>query len=320
MSATELTVRGKQIADDGAGFLSLNDMWKLAAEPTSKSPPQWRRLPTSIDLIEATVQNMGKSHVKAKSGDGSVIYSKSGKGGGTFAHPVLALAYAEYLEPSLGVEVREVYLRFRGGDPLLADETLQRAGDEANRWTAQRAMSRVLRKEYTATLQDHGVLSGQAMAQCTDGIYRGFLGRTTKQELKIRNLPASASLRDEMNFVDLTGVMLTEALATEDIKEANRQGHSECYQSSKRSGLAVRKVIDEQRAARTPSATEQATPDTLEAKVSHRKKPKAPRSADDKEQSERFIETAQDYDTDESGKSFTEAFKKAVPEKKKQPK
>lgn len=248
-----ITVRGHTIADDGNGFLSLNDMWRLAGEPTSKSPPQWRRLPTTTELVGATIQNMGKSHVKGKSKDGSVIYSKSGKGGGTYAHPVLALAYAEYLEPALGVEVREIYLRFRGGDPLLADETLQKAGEEANRWAAQRAMSRVLRKEYTATLQDHGVSSSRAMGQCTDGIYRGFLGRTTKQELKMRNLPATANLRDEMNFVDLTGVMLSEALATEDIREGNRQGQSECYQSSKRSGTAVRKLIDEQRDARRAS-------------------------------------------------------------------
>lgn len=267
-----LTVRGHTIADDGNGFLSLNDMWRLVGEPASKAPPQWRRLPTTLELIAAALQNMGKSHVKAKSEDGSVVYSKSGKGGGTYAHPVIALSYAEYLEPSLGVEVREVYLRFRGGDPLLADETLQKAGGDANRWAAQRAMSRVLRKEFTATLQDHGVSSSRAMGQCTDGIYRGFLGRTTKEELKNRNLPASANLRDEMNFVDLTGVMLSEALATEDIRDANRQGHSECYQSSKRSGTAVRKLIDDQRAARLAPPEEPAPKPT---KRPARKKPEA---------------------------------------------
>lgn len=45
------------------------------------------------------------------------------------------------------------------------------------------------------------------------------------------------------------------------------------------------------------------------------RKPKVPKTADDKEQSERFIETARKYETDETGKEFERAFKKAVPTK-----
>ena len=46
------------------------------------------------------------------------------------------------------------------------------------------------------------------------------------------------------------------------------------------------------------------------------KKPRIPESADDKEQSERFIETARDKETDETGKAFERLFKKTVPPKK----
>lgn len=38
--------------------------------------------------------------------------------------------------------------------------------------------------------------------------------------------------------------------------------------------------------------------------------PKVPEKADDKEQSERFIETARDHETDESGRALEEAFKR----------
>ncbi len=41
-----------------------------------------------------------------------------------------------------------------------------------------------------------------------------------------------------------------------------------------------------------------------------------PHSADDPEQSERFIETAREHGTDETGKAFERLFKKAVPSKK----
>lgn len=47
------------------------------------------------------------------------------------------------------------------------------------------------------------------------------------------------------------------------------------------------------------------------------RKPKAPKTADDKEQSERFIETARKYGTDETGKEFERVFKKVIPPKPK---
>ena len=46
------------------------------------------------------------------------------------------------------------------------------------------------------------------------------------------------------------------------------------------------------------------------------RKAKVPKKADDKEQSERFIEIAREYGTDETGKEFERAFKKVVPQKK----
>ena len=47
------------------------------------------------------------------------------------------------------------------------------------------------------------------------------------------------------------------------------------------------------------------------------KKPKHELELDDKEQSERFIETAMKIDTDQSGKSFNNALNKIVPPDKK---
>jgi len=50
-----------------------------------------------------------------------------GTNGGTYAHPILACAYAGYLSPELEIEVREIWLRYRAGDATLADEVLARA-------------------------------------------------------------------------------------------------------------------------------------------------------------------------------------------------
>lgn len=45
------------------------------------------------------------------------------------------------------------------------------------------------------------------------------------------------------------------------------------------------------------------------------RKPKVPEKADDKEQSERFIDAARKHETDESGKAFEKLFKNVVPSK-----
>jgi hypothetical protein len=46
------------------------------------------------------------------------------------------------------------------------------------------------------------------------------------------------------------------------------------------------------------------------------RKPKIPKTAEDKDQSERFIDTAQRLGADETGKEFERAFTKAVPSRR----
>ena len=47
-----------------------------------------------------------------------------------------------------------------------------------------------------------------------------------------------------------------------------------------------------------------------------RRKPRVPESANDKRQSERFIEAARDHETDETGTILERVFKKLAPRKK----
>lgn len=84
---------------------------------------------------------MGKSHHSEKIRVSDLIYSTLGKDGGTFAHPVLALAYSEYLSPKLAVEVREVFLRYRAADATLADEILEKASPGADTVRQQKSPS-----------------------------------------------------------------------------------------------------------------------------------------------------------------------------------
>jgi hypothetical protein len=74
-----------------------------------------------------------------------IYWGRRGVGGVVFAHPILACAYAGYLSPELEVEIGDVWLRYRAGDPTLADEVLERTSPEANLWVASRAEARAIR-------------------------------------------------------------------------------------------------------------------------------------------------------------------------------
>jgi hypothetical protein len=72
-------------------MLSLTDMWKAAGSPNNREPFNWIRFDGS-SFIEAVAVCHNLSHTQ-------VMNVKSGKGGGTFAHWQIAMAYAKYLDP-----------------------------------------------------------------------------------------------------------------------------------------------------------------------------------------------------------------------------
>jgi KilA-N domain len=56
-----------------------------------------------------------------------IIKTARGKGGGTYAHKNVALAYAKYLSPELHMQVNDVYLRAASGDVTLAEQIFDKA-------------------------------------------------------------------------------------------------------------------------------------------------------------------------------------------------
>ena len=109
-----LVIRGRKIAVDERGRVSLNDIHSAAGFTKNQKPSDWTRLPTTSKLIEEVLKrNTGKSRNWDKSDFRTALYSKPGHGGGNFADARLALSYAEYLNPKLALEVREVFLRYK---------------------------------------------------------------------------------------------------------------------------------------------------------------------------------------------------------------
>jgi KilA-N domain len=247
----DIVIRGRKIRSDVERRVSLNDIHAAAGFEKNRRPHDWIRLPSTSRLIEAVLAKItGKSRLWSKNEIRSVYYTLAGNNGGTFADPRVALAYAEYLNPKLAVEVREVFLRYKAADPTLADEVLQRASPEANEWAGARAIGRAERNMFTRTLQGHGV-SGRGFADSTNAIYRSLFdadakGLRAKKGVTKKSVP----LRDHMETKELLFVGAAEHLAGERIEEIDCRGNSECATASMKSASFIRKAIEADRADR----------------------------------------------------------------------
>ena len=244
---TEITIRGRAIREDGDGWICLDDIWEAAKARETRAPRRWRLTGPAARLIAELQKNVATSALKQKTAFKPVVYAKVGRGNkGTFAHPILAAAYAGYLSPKLEIEVREVWLRYRSGDATLADEILQRASEEENRWAGMRALARSQRTSYTGVLKNHGV-AGRGYMLCTDAVYAQLLGAPAWRLRQHRQIAKRANLRDHLSISDLSFVMAAEALAAERIEDEDRQGNAECVDASGRSAAAIRDAVERDR-------------------------------------------------------------------------
>ncbi|MBZ9936612.1 KilA-N domain-containing protein [Mesorhizobium sp. BR1-1-16] len=243
-------VRGRSIDRDENGLLNLSDIWSASGRTVNQKPHDWLRLGSTLRLVESVFEAItGKSRNWSKQEMKSALYTKRGKGGGSYADVRLALAYAEYLDPKLALEVREIFLRYKAADPTLADDILDRASPEANEWVATRALGRVTRNDYTDTLRDHGVTGG-GYGLCTNETYLGLYGKPAATIRRERGLPAKANVRESMTKVELASVMLAEALSTERIRDEDSAGTEECRRATRRSATSIKNAIENDRQSR----------------------------------------------------------------------
>lgn len=124
-------------------------------------------------------------------------------------------------------------------------EAYRRQG-KSDAWIAARASGIVQRNFYTKTLQEHDVTY---YGTCTDALYKGLFGMGAASMREKAGLPKKANLRDHMNMVQLSSVMLSEALATENIESKDVRGNSACVKVSGTSAKHVAKAVQDGRKA-----------------------------------------------------------------------
>jgi hypothetical protein len=245
----ELKIRGRAVRSDENGLICLTDIWKAAGFTVNQKPGQWQGHDSTRRLMLALLDRIGAENHNSKKVSVKSIYCSKGAAG-TFAHPVLACAYAGYLSPQLEVEVREIWLRYRAGDAVLADEILEKATPEANEWAGVRALTRTTRNKHVAILADHGVKSPLDFAKITNETYLAIFDKTAKSMKTDRGLKKNDNLRDKMEISDLIYVMAAENLANERIDQTNPQGPTPCQIAVRRSASHIREAIEKDRADR----------------------------------------------------------------------
>ncbi|AIS94396.1 kilA-N domain protein [Burkholderia thailandensis MSMB59] len=231
-----LTIGGKAVRCDDAGLVSLTDLYAAAEAAGSatgkRNPSDWSREAGAqfIDFVAGQLNTR-------KSG---IYVSRRGKGGGTFAHWQIALAYAKYLSSELHMQVNEVYARAKAGDVTLADEIADKASPEQQEWLAKRVNSKVARHRLTSILASHGV-SGRGFGDCTNNTYKGLFNGTKKEICAAAGIEykKNKSLRDVMSVEDLVTVSMAEIVAAKQIDKFNVRGNAACADECLRSARKV---------------------------------------------------------------------------------
>lgn len=233
-----ITLGGQPLKTNDEGLVSLTDLFKAAQAARQangkRDPRRWK-------------DEAGQEFIAVVAGTLNVppadIYKATkGKGGGTFAHWQIALAYAKYLSPELHMQVNEVYARFKTGDVTLAAEIADKAKPADAVWLAKRVQSTVARNQLTSTLAAHGV-AGKGFADCTNAIYKNILGGKKSEVCAQRGLRKSTNLRDVMSVEQLTMTAMSELVAQRRIEVKNQRGNKACADSCDHAAWSVAKLM-----------------------------------------------------------------------------
>lgn len=218
-----ITIGGQPLKTNPAGLVSLTDLFKAAqaaGQTTGKRDPRRWKEEAGQEFIAVVA---GTLNVPAA----DIYKATKGKGGGTFAHWQIALAYAKYLSPALHMQVNEVYARVKSGDVTLAAEIADKAKPADAAWLAKRLQSTVARNMLTSTLASHGV-GGKGFADCTNAIYKNVLGGKKSEICAARGLRKSTNLRNVMSTEQLIATSMSELVASKRIDVVNARGNHAC--------------------------------------------------------------------------------------------
>ena len=237
-----------RIAEDKDGNICISDLFVMAGRPKNRRPNDWHRGARAQALENALRQKItGDSRKHEKKQDVSLYYT-AGKGGGskTFTHPVLALDYAEFVDPKLGIVVRDTFLRYKANDVTLAVEIMTALSEQAEYDELRvelRALVKKHNRESAGVAQEAGV---QDFAAYNGAGLRGLYGGLNKaQVLKNKGLASDDHHLEFAGHEELAANYFKATQAIAKLKRDKIKGQGAAEHSHEIVGLAVRNTIKE---------------------------------------------------------------------------
>ena len=220
--AVPFTYNGAAVTYDAGRMINLTEMWKAAGAVENRDPRIWRRREGRGFIADlALTLNVTQGHI---------IRGERGRGGSTWAHWQIALAYAKYLSHEFHRFVNEAFREWaeEKADPGLKLERAiagyQRHGKDSA-WIRVRTEGILVRHGLEGTLHNHGV-EGVGYAACTDAINKRVLGGRAKQIKLARGLPAKARTLNHISMFDMSAVRFAEVMARNHSPRWTRAGIS----------------------------------------------------------------------------------------------
>jgi hypothetical protein len=241
----ELIIRGQRVTEDEHGNICLNDMWALAGSPENARPADWHRAKRVSNLGRALAKRMVEIlHYSTEKAEKSIHYVVGrGRNARTYAHPVLALDFAEYLDPAIGVDVREVFLRYKAHDLTLAVEIMGAVTAQAEYDTERVALRQSLKehnKMAVGMAKELGATNFEAYNG--SGLF-GLYAMTRAQLLKHKGLPPDSSHLDHAGHEELAANYFKATQAIAKMKRDGNKGQAAANEAHLQVAQAIRGTI-----------------------------------------------------------------------------
>jgi hypothetical protein len=244
LPAVAFVYQGVRVSIDENRLINLTEMWEAAGRRPNRDPRQWRRK-EGVEFVRDLASSLNVPM-------GHIFSTRRGRGGATWGHWQVSLAYAAYLSPAFHRFVNEAFREWAEevSDPGLkvarAIEAYRRRGRD-NGWIADRIEGIGQRKALVAAMADHicrKVGAENPFAEATRAISLLVLGATPSELKESRGLPRSARTRDHLDRHELARLRFAESEAERLIKLTRAIGNDECVACCRRAGAAVRQAID----------------------------------------------------------------------------
>ena len=229
---------------------SLTDLWKLAGSDINKAPAQWAKQNETQGFLTVAAR-FSKCDLK------SLLESTKGRHGGSWGVELIALEYAQYLDPALAVLVNKAFLE-RIEEEVNPELAIQRGNARARKvwanvgkgekWIEARIKGVATRKHFTDTLASHGV-ERDGYRNCTNAVYIGLYGGSTDVVRHKKHLEKGVSIRDNMDEVELAATQFAEVLALDKIKKQDLRGNAQCEMACTSASKAAANAIMQSRKA-----------------------------------------------------------------------